>query len=265
MGRVAGIIAHEINNPLEAIINAFYLLRDHPSLDDEARQLRAAWAKKSCCGSRTSSGRRLGFYRESQHPIASLDSRSSRQCSGACNRDICRSIGIELEKLYQTDATVFGFPVELKQVFLNLIGNAVQAMPDGGRLRLRVRERTDPQDASCAALAVSVCDTGSGIKPEDAKQLFEPFFSTKSTKGTGLGLWISKGIVQKYEGTIQFRSVRTARGSRHLFPRFPAGTCLGQHPESFGRRRRCLRSSEWRCPCLTRDRSSSASMTKPFR
>jgi signal transduction histidine kinase len=64
---------------------------------------------------------------------------------------------------------------------------------------------------------VAVVDTGSGILPQDAKHLFEPFFSTKSEKGTGLGLWISQGIIQKYEGTIGFRSIRTARGNRTCF------------------------------------------------
>jgi signal transduction histidine kinase len=69
-------------------------------------------------------------------------------------------------------------------------------------------------------IRVLIADTGSGIRPEDAKQLFEPFFTTKSTKGTGLGLWISKGIVQKYEGVIQFRSMRLLRGNITAFSVF---------------------------------------------
>ena len=107
-----------------------------------------------------------------------------------------------------------GFPVELKQVFLNLIGNAVQAMPEGGRLRLRV---AGCQSGATDGISVSIVDTGSGIAPEQALHLFEPFFTTKSTKGTGLGLWISKGIVQKYGGTIRFRSVRHADGNITCF------------------------------------------------
>jgi two-component system, NtrC family, sensor kinase len=214
MGRVAGIIAHEINNPLEAIINAFYLLRHHQSLDDEARSF-ARLGEEELLRLAHIVRQTLGFYRESQHPMAVsicevLDNVLELQSRHLqVNR-------IELEKRYQSDATVVGFPVELKQVFLNLIGNAVQAMPDGGRLRLRVHGRTNPK-THVRGLAVSVCDTGSGIKPEDAKQLFEPFFSTKSTKGTGLGLWISKGIVQKHEGVIQFRSIRTSRGCATCF------------------------------------------------
>ncbi len=122
----------------------------------------------------------------------------------------------------KADARVFGFPIELKQVFLNLIANAVQAMPNGGRMRLRVRSHTDPR-TQARGVAVLVGDTGSGIDPEHAKRLFEPFFSTKSAKGTGLGLWISKGIVQKYEGSIHFRSVRIAGGCATCFRVFLPG------------------------------------------
>jgi signal transduction histidine kinase len=80
-------------------------------------------------------------------------------------------------------------------------------MPDGGTLRLRVTDCGQVEGRG-TGISISVTDTGSGIEAENAKHLFEPFFTTKSTKGTGLGLWISKGIVQKYGGTIRFRSLR---------------------------------------------------------
>jgi len=111
--------------------------------------------------------------------------------------------------------------VELRQVFLNLVGNAVQAMPAGGSLRVYVREATDWRGQR-RGTAISIIDTGVGIRPEDAKRLFQPFFSTKSTKGTGLGLWISKGIVQKYDGTLTCRSYRTERGCVTCFRVFLA-------------------------------------------
>jgi signal transduction histidine kinase len=95
-------------------------------------------------------------------------------------------------------------------------------MPDGGKLTLRVRESRDSQ--SRPGVYISVIDTGSGISKADAAQLFEPFFSTKAEKGTGLGLWISKGIVQKYEGTIRFRSVGTASGNMTCFRVFLPAT-----------------------------------------
>jgi signal transduction histidine kinase len=94
----------------------------------------------------------------------------------------------------------------LKQVFMNLVSNSIQAMPQGGRMRIRLTETTGWRDRP-AGVRVFVSDTGVGISPENAKRLFEPFFTTKSTKGTGLGLWISRGIVQKHEGTLRFRTV----------------------------------------------------------
>jgi signal transduction histidine kinase len=204
MGRVAGIIAHEINNPLEAITNAFYLLRDHPSLDDDARNV-ARMAEEELLRVAHITRQTLSFYRESQQAVAVSVCKVLDDVVELQARRL-RLSGIELEKEYRTEGLVYGFPSELKQVFLNLVGNAIQAMPEGGRLRLRIAEQTNRRHKS-RGVRISICDTGSGIKPEDAKHLFEPFFTTKSTKGTGLGLWISRGIIQKYDGLIQFRSV----------------------------------------------------------
>jgi signal transduction histidine kinase len=116
-------------------------------------------------------------------------------------------------------------------VFLNLVGNAIQAMPEGGRLRIRVREAIDKEQQR-RGVRVSISDTGSGIRPEDSKQLFEPFFTTKATKGTGLGLWISKGIVQKHQGMIRFRSMRLLDGNITVFSVFIPKTASSQMPES---------------------------------
>jgi PAS domain S-box-containing protein len=214
MGRVAGIIAHEINNPLEAIINAFYLLRNHPSLDEHARTY-ARLGEEELLRLAHIVRQTLGFYRESQQPSAVSIPEVLNNVLELQSRHL-QVNGIEVEKIYRDEAMLFGFPLELKQVFLNLIGNAVQAMPEGGRLRLRVQECRDHATQS-RGLAICVSDTGSGIRPEDAKRLFEPFFSTKSAKGTGLGLWISKGIIQKYDGRIHFRSLRLGNGCTTCF------------------------------------------------
>ncbi|MGA9719643.1 MAG: ATP-binding protein [Acidobacteriaceae bacterium] len=205
MGRVAGIIAHEINNPLEAISNTFFLLRDHPSLDEEARHY-AQMGEEEMLRLSHITRQTLGFYRESKHPV---DVSIAQLLDDILELQLRRLEfnKVAVEKRYSSRGMVQGFPVELKQVFLNLIGNAVQAMPDGGRLRLHVfgsLRRADRQAGTC----VCVCDTGIGIDAEHARHLFEPFFTTKSAKGTGLGLWISKGIIQKYGGTISFRSIR---------------------------------------------------------
>jgi PAS domain S-box-containing protein len=205
MGRVAGIIAHEINNPLAAIMNIFYLLRNHPSLDEEARRC-ADLAEQELQRVSHITRQTLSFYRESKQPIPVLvpelldDVIALQERALQINR-------ISLRKKYLTTRMVQGFPVELRQVFLNLIGNAIQAMADGGVLGVYVRETTD-WTTQRRGTSISIIDTGAGIRPEDARRLFQPFFSTKSTKGTGLGLWISKGIIQKYDGRITCRSYR---------------------------------------------------------
>jgi signal transduction histidine kinase len=205
MGRVAGIIAHEINNPLAAITNIFYLLRNHPSLDQDARRC-ADLAEQELQRVSHITRQTLSFYRESKQPISVPvpelleDVLTLQERALQMNR-------IALRKSYLSDCVVQGFPVELRQVFLNLIGNAIQAMPDGGVLGVFVREATD-WVRQRRGTVISIVDTGAGIRPEDARRLFQPFFSTKSTKGTGLGLWISKGIIQKYDGRITCRSYR---------------------------------------------------------
>jgi signal transduction histidine kinase len=205
MGRLAGIIAHEINNPLEAISNAFFLLRDHPSLDEEARYY-SKLAEEELARVAHITKQTLSFYRESQQATAVSLAEVLENVIELQSRKLQVS-GITVEKRIYSRGVVQGYPVELKQVFLNLIANAIQAMPDGGRLRIRLAQSNDHRTGR-EGVRVSIYDTGAGILPEHARRIFEPFFSTKDAKGTGLGLWISKGIVQKYEGTIRFRSIR---------------------------------------------------------
>jgi PAS domain S-box-containing protein len=225
MGRVAGIIAHEINNPLAAITNLFFLLRNHPSLDADARRF-AELAEQELDRVSHITRQTLSFYRESKQPI-SVHLPELIESVLSLQESALQTSQIVLRRKFAASSVVCGFPVELRQVFLNLIVNAVQAMPDGGILEVRVREVTDwtKQDSMAA---ISILDTGIGIRPEDARRMFDPFFTTKSTKGTGLGLWISKGIVQKYEGRISYRSYRHANGYITCFRvLLPIGRNLG--------------------------------------
>jgi PAS domain S-box-containing protein len=211
MGRLAGVIAHEINNPLEAIANALFLVRSHPSLKGEAQHF-ARIAEKEVARIQRITQRTLSFYRESQSPISvSIPTILDDVLELQAHRLQINQIVVEKE--YRDEMAITEFSAELKQVFLNLIGNATQAMPHGGRLRISMRKSIDYSSAR-GGVRISVCDTGSGIEPEDAKRLFEPFFTTKSSDGTGLGLWVSKGIIEKYQGTIRFRSLRL--GDRHV-------------------------------------------------
>jgi PAS domain S-box-containing protein len=234
MGRVAGIIAHEINNPLAAITNTLYLVRNHPSLDDTARHF-ADMAEQELQRVSHITRQTLSFYRESKQPIPVNIQELLDDVLELQERSLTTS-RVKVRKRYRTIPVVQGFPVELRQVFLNLIGNAVQAMPAGGTLGVTVREATDwvrPRRGT----SISIVDSGVGINPEDAKRLFQPFFSTKSTKGTGLGLWISRGIVQKYDGSLSCRSIRTKTGSATCFRVFlpvtgSASTGSSQAPDA---------------------------------
>jgi PAS domain S-box-containing protein len=237
MGRVAGIIAHEINNPLAAITNTLYLVRNHPSLDDTARHF-ADVAEQELQRVSHITRQTLSFYRESKQPIPVNLTELLDDVLELQERAL-QSSHIRLRKRYASKPVVQGFPVELRQVFLNLVGNAIQAMPSGGDLRVYVREATE-WGTQRRGTAISILDTGVGIRPEDARRLFQPFFSTKSTKGTGLGLWISKGIVQKYDGTLTCRSHRAFGACATCFrvfvpvssPAVPAADASRQEHES---------------------------------
>lgn len=234
MGRVAGIIAHEINNPLAAITNLFYLLRTHPSLDDEARGL-ADLAEEQLERVSHITRQTLSFYRESKQPIIVRMPELLNDVLAIEARALKKN-RVEVRRRFRGALTVVGYPVELRQVFLNLITNAVQAMQNGGVLGVRVREMTERLTGQCGS-AISIIDTGAGIREEDIERIFQPFFSTKSTKGTGLGLWISKGIVQKYNGRISFRSYRHAGMCATCFRVFlpRAAEALeegGEHPDT---------------------------------
>jgi PAS domain S-box-containing protein len=213
MGRMAGIIAHEINNPLEAVTNIFYILRTHPSLNKEGQHF-AALAEQELQRAAHITRQTLSFYRESNQPIAVSLIEVIDNVLELHHRAM-QTGGTMLEKRYLYDGVVYGFPGELRQVFLNLISNAIQAMPSGGTLRIRISKAS--AGAIRRGLSVSIIDTGTGVSEVDARKLFQPFFSTKSTKGTGLGLWISRGIVQKYEGSITFRTFRGRNGNVTCF------------------------------------------------
>jgi PAS domain S-box-containing protein len=217
MGKVAGIIAHEINNPLAAITNIFYILRAHPSLDDQAREL-AELAEQELQRMSHITRQTLSFYRESKQPIPIKLYDLIDDVLELQRREMV-SKSINVRKKYTSTFPVHGFPVELRQVMMNLINNAIQAMPQRGQLRVHVFDSTD-WASQRHGTAVCITDTGVGIRASDAERLFEPFFSTKADKGTGLGLWISKGIVQKYGGNISFRCYKGSTGPMTCFRAF---------------------------------------------
>lgn len=203
-GRLAASIAHEINNPLEAIQNLLYILQ-HTELDPEQQLL---------CGTLVEETRRvseianhtLRFQREASEPswtrIEDVIESTLALFSGRL-----RGSRIETRAKLSPMSPVCGRDGELRQVLANLVGNAIEAMSakgTEGTLYLRGRNAHGP--AGVAGVAVTVADTGPGIPASQLGSIFDPFFTTKGDKGTGLGLWISSEIVRKHEGRLRTRS-----------------------------------------------------------
>jgi PAS domain S-box-containing protein len=195
-GRLAATVAHEVNNPLEALVNTVYLAQHTAGLPEEAvAHLRLADSELRRI---THIVRQtLGFYRESTVPQSTgilrlvsevLDLYRSRSISRALT---LRSAGQSADEVFLS--VVAG---EIKQVLANLIANAIDATPAGGTVETSVVRFED-------SVEIAVSDTGCGISEANRKHLFEPFFTTKADVGTGLGLWVSKGIVEKHGGSIR--------------------------------------------------------------
>lgn len=202
-GRLAGTMAHEINNPLEAVTHLIYLLQHNPSLDAQAREY-AQLAADEVSRIGHIAKQALGFYREAAAPTEVNISDLLRDvvqlyAAGAQNKTV--KLAAELE----SQATVPAFPGEMRQVFSNLIVNAVDAVPRGGTVRARVKDGRDWK-TQARGIRVLVADNGPGIPAALRKRIFEPFFTTKGERGTGVGLWVSEGVVQKHSGCIRLKS-----------------------------------------------------------
>lgn len=212
-GRMAAAIAHEINNPLEAVTNLAYLLTTDASLNPTARSYAQMMLDEVARASEITR-QTLAFYRESGRP-SQFYLRDLIDNVVALNRPYLERRNIKLEKEYSQAEPVYGYASEMRQVFANLLLNAIEAVPDGGTIQVRVG--ADPSEADGTRVRATVADNGIGIPPEHRRRIFEPFFTTKGTRGNGLGLWVSLGIVQKHGGNIQVRSCQKPGHSGTVF------------------------------------------------
>jgi len=205
-GRLAASIAHEINNPLEAVQNSLYLLSRAVPDESPERSFLDIATRETQRMSRILR-QMLGFYR----PTTSMGPTDVNALVLEAETLVAkrlRETGVRIEKELLPDLPLIRASADqLKQVLLNLYLNATEAMPTGGRLIVATHTGGGELDAHAAdVVRIDVRDTGSGISDEAIARIFEPFFSTKMEKGTGLGLWVSHGIVQAHGGTLKVRS-----------------------------------------------------------
>jgi len=202
-GRLALSISHEINNPLAAVTNLLYLIHLSSSLE-EAKGL-AKTADQELARVAEIVSQTLRFYRDPSKPTVVhigeiVDSALALYRARLANAEI------EIECDFRDCSPILAMAGELRQLTLNLIGNALDAIGRGGRLKIRAANARQHSNGSLAGVRLTIGDTGSGIHPEVRNLLFEPFVSTKGDTGTGLGLWLSSQIVRKHGGTIQVKS-----------------------------------------------------------
>ena len=198
-GRMAATIAHEINNPLEAVMNLLYLLR--PKITDEEGINYLATAESELGRVSHIAKQTLGYYRE--HAAASLASLGEiAEHAIAIYEPRCTAAGITIEKSVSSSRKVVLRRGEMMQVISNLIANAIYAMPDGGTLSISARDTATPADG----VTLSVADNGEGIAPEVLPKVFDAFFTTRATVGTGIGLFVAKNFIEGHGGQISIES-----------------------------------------------------------
>jgi PAS domain S-box-containing protein len=199
-GRLAASIAHEINNPLEAVVNLLYLARhDAPNAEQYLTMAEQEIGRIARLAQQT-----LGFVRDNASlvwidPATILDEMLELYSRKLQDKKI------HVIRRYRDSTQISGYSGELRQLLANLLVNAVDAMGEGGVLQVRVSADHRWRDGQ-EGIRITVADNGGGIHRENLGRIFEPFYTTKKDTGTGLGLWVSRGIVEKHGGSIRVRS-----------------------------------------------------------
>jgi len=201
-GRLAASIAHEINNPLEAVTNLLFLAKMDQAVPENTRAL-LDMADKELKRLSHIAARSLKFYRQRTAPtLTSLE--ELLESVIFFHETTIKSRSIDLDRRYRKAPLVFCYPGEVQQVITNLLGNALDAVEPHGRMAVAVRPAKDR--AGREGVTVTVADNGCGMSKATLDRLFQPFATTKGEEGTGLGLWVSKGILDKHHARIAVRS-----------------------------------------------------------
>ncbi len=226
VGKLAASIAHEINNPLEAVMNLLYLARmnDLPEIVNQYLDL----AEQELRRVSVISTQTLRFHRQLTNPMEVTCEELFESVLNIYQGRI-HNANVVVEKSKLAGRSILCFDGEIRQVLNNLVGNAIDALqPVGGRLILRSREGTNWRSGA-KGLILTVADTAAGISPEVLKRVFEPFYSTKGMGGTGLGLWVSEEIVHRHGGALRARSSMRAGQSGTVFTLFLPFEAVSRH------------------------------------
>ena len=201
-GRLAAAISHEINNPLEAVTNILYLLRSTADAAEASAYVQMAEEELARVSQIVTQS--LRFHRQSTVPTSE---KISTVLDSAAEIYRTRLVPghIEIRREYGDRSEVYCYSSEMRQVFGNYIGNALDAVRQGGTICLRTREAREVGSGR-RGIRITVADSGHGMDAETMQRISEPFFTTKGSNGTGLGLWISKDILQKHHATLRVRS-----------------------------------------------------------
>jgi PAS domain S-box-containing protein len=203
VGRLASSIAHEINNPLESVTNLIYLARQDAGSEEVRSYLETA--ERELRRVAVITNQTLRFHKQATKPrLVSCEELFESVLSIHQGRVV--NAHVRIERRNRGDAAVMCFEGEIRQVLNNLAGNAIDAMhPRGGLLLLRSRAGTE-WSTGRRGVVLTVADSGEGMSPAVMKRVFEPFFTTKGDSGTGLGLWVSKEIIDRHQGSLRVRS-----------------------------------------------------------
>jgi PAS domain S-box-containing protein len=202
LGRLASAIVHEIRNPLEATSNLIFLAQKSSSIEEARQYLNRAEEEVGRASNIATQG--LHFSRQSAAPLLT-DLADLLQSVLTLLKGRLMRAHVRVEFVHSGSTELLCFPGEMRQVFVNLIVNAIDAMPGGGRLILKLRSACDWR-TNRPGVRVTIADTGVGMSRDIRRRIYKAFFTTKGPEGSGVGLWVTANIVDKHEGSMHVRS-----------------------------------------------------------